>query len=138
MISARWKRNVEPPKLASELITLSLKDLMWVEKNPKYTIEMNNWIKGCQVCFAGSVMIRRFKVPDDAYGPSDFTTEWANAFWALNCFRNGAITKGLRHLGIGREGVEIYSVEVCTYKHDPIAFKRDMRNLITLLRREGL
>jgi len=140
MIKSRWKRNVEPPTLPSELIALALRDIKWVEKHPKYFVKMETWRSGCGVCFAGSVMTRRFKITDGRCTPCLFTTEWANAFWALDRFRLGAVTEGLRHLGIRLQfdDTEIFSVDVCPYEHDPDSFKRDIGNLITLLQREGL
>jgi len=135
MISARWKRNTEPPSLPSELLTLALRDLSWVEEHPTYTISMGSWVWNCKVCFAGAVMARRFKIPDGLCGPALFTKEWKNAFWALDCFRQGYITSGLCHLDIKRA---FNRVHVCSYWQGPASFKRSMRNLIILLRREGL
>jgi len=135
MIDAHWKRNVEPPELASDLIALALRDLSWVERHDTYTIEMSNWIKHCSVCFAGAVMARRFKIPDGPCGPNLFSYKWGEAFWALNAFRQGHISRALSTLGIKRH---FNSVKISPYGVDPVKFKHDIGCLITLLRRKGL
>jgi len=135
MISARWKRNVEPPARPSELLALALRDIEWVEKNPKYDIDMTIWFSRCSVCFAGAVMVRRFKIPDDRCCPSNFTHNWNRAFWSLNAFRNGDITDALSNLGIERE---LGCIKISPYCQGPSAFKRDILRLIKLLRKEKL
>jgi len=135
MISARWKRNVEPPSLPSKLVALALRDLEWVEKHPEYTICMESWVNGCHVCFAGAIMVRRFHSISGC-GPSHYSGKWNDAFYALNSFRQGDIKTGLERLNIYRE---FRSLDIIyPYWVDPVAFKRCMRDVITFLQEEGL
>jgi len=134
MITSRWKRNVVPPTVPSELLTMGLRDLSWVEKHGKYKINMYTWASECEVCFAGSVMVRRFHhIP--GCGPNHYSRKWNDAFYALNAFRLGDVTKGLEHMDIYRT---FECIHVPPYWHYPGAFKRCMEDLVTRLRREGL
>jgi len=134
MIISYWKRNVEPPTVPSRLLALALRDLIWAEKHPKYDIDMGTWVDNCSVCFAGSVIVRRFKNINGCC-PNDFSPAWSNAFYALDAFRQGNVVQGLRCLGVKRKFASVY---VSVYGCNPIAFKRNIRCLIARLRREGL
>jgi len=134
MISARWKRNISPPSLPSELVALALRDLTWAEKDSRYTINMHTWVDSCGVCFAGAVMARRFKIPVQC-SPDEFDSAWTAAFYALEEFRQGDITGGLAYLGIKRA---FKRMDFCFYGYDPILFKRNMMRMIVFLRGKGL
>jgi len=134
MIKCRWKRNTAPPALPSDLIALALKDLSWVEEHNEYDINMIVWAENCAVCFAGAVMVRRFKIPDECC-PTDFDSAWESAFYALDSFRMGCVSDGLNYLGFKRQFKEM---RICSYHQNHIHFKQDMNNLITFLQRNGL
>jgi len=86
------------------------------------------------VCFAGSIMARRFDV-DWTCGPRDFDVPWTNAFLALNKFRAGQIANALELLG---HDTDFCDLAITPYWRDSVRFKRDIRDLISFLRREGL
>lgn len=58
---------------ASELIELALSDLLKIERDPRYEINMSVWHSGsldtaagaspCYVCLAGSVLAKTFRIP---------------------------------------------------------------------------
>jgi len=134
MIKAIHLRDTKPPKLPSKLLAMALNDLEWVEKHKKYDIYMDIWVDDCMVCFAGSVMVRRFYI-DRRCRPLDFDWPWRHAFLALNYFREGRIMSALRYLDYHHH---FKDVDIPHYQYDPTNFKQNIRELIKFLQEENL
>lgn len=101
----------------------------------------------CQVCLAGSVIAGTLNTdPSESVGPGDFaagcdrtTTE---KLFALNSIRGGYLWSALRSMGrIGRcDGKHSElpeEIDVVRYEEDPKLWRRQMNNIIKLLKRHG-
>ena len=91
------------PDKASELIRLAVNDLIAVEANPTYRIDMGTWHSGwsytqpCLVCFAGAVMANTCKVhTSSVVYPDNFDRDTSSKLSALDFFRVGDIQGGLK------------------------------------------
>lgn len=134
------------PDLPSKLLEVALLDLEKLEKNPAYSINMDNWHSvgasgKCRVCLAGCVMTLELgaDIYDDV-APSRYPSRDADKLWALNQFRCGRIIPGILYLG---EELEYrykgkHCVPVVPYEDNPEDFKRDMVDLIVYLESQGL
>ncbi len=100
------KKKTRIPRKPSALIRLALKDLKAVEKDKRYIVDMGEWhyfqpeMKKCEVCLAGSVLAKTKTLP--LASTRRDVPRWA---LALNAFREGDISHGLKHLGISKTPV---------------------------------
>jgi hypothetical protein len=133
--------------LPSELITLAVRDLEKVEKDPGYSVEMNDWHRfsqlsqTCRVCFAGSIMAKSFDLlPTECVGSgdSDFTPDEWRCFAALDYFRVGDVQFALEELKRPHPSELEKNFDVDPYHRSPEKFKRRMRAMSRLLRYHGL
>lgn len=119
------------PDKPSELIRLALKDLALVEKDDRYKVDMNvyhclmSWTGKCAVCFAGSIQAKSLNasVFIDTR-PSTFDIDTREKLYALDRFRLGFISYGLRFMDIPFD--KHIRVPVTPYETSPAKFKRDM------------
>ncbi len=140
-------KSVLPDK-PSDLIYVALRDLAKCERSPKYNIDMTDWHYPaddgvCEVCLAGSVMAKTFKVDRNedltpcgiGIAPSD-----ALKLGALNHFRAGEIIYGLREINLHRskEAENIKDIVVQQYHDNPTKFKANMRKIARHLKSIGL
>lgn len=125
----------------SNLIKLALKDLRKCEKDPRYVVNMNAWHwpnrkRKCEICLAGAIMSQTKGCPiKQDTTPVDFGKVWEERFEAVDCFRIGEIRYGLSWLGIDREFDDI---TVPAYEEDRDGFYEAMKEIITLLKENGL
>lgn len=134
----------------SALIKVALADLAKVERSKKFVVNMSTWMaqghRGpCEVCFAGSVMAKSLGAVMEVGHcgamcyPEDFSDRNAQAFYALNCLRNGQVSSAARHLGrLAAHRLEPLDRRVVAYGIAPKAWRRDMRKLVRDLEAEGL
>lgn len=134
------------PDKPSALIRLALLDLMKVEADPFYKVDMSDWHNGgrrdtpvCHVCFAGAVMSRSLKTSFEAdITPADFEEDIANKLSALDEFRQGEIRYGLCAMKLEvPEGLTGH-VAVTSYQRSPARFRADMTIMADLLEEHGL
>lgn len=97
----------QAPEKLSAAIRLALHDLEIVEKDPRYSVDMNTWHSGsryssdgkCHVCFAGSVMAvsREFDINYcmDAQGSP---WDWKLVYHALDEVRRGRVSRALLYM----------------------------------------
>lgn len=108
------------PKLLSEGLRLALKDLAWIEANPKYQINMGIWhtprfesidkptsddpykqvkkFEVCEVCFAGSVIAHTMKCkPTEDVNLYHFSPAVRNKLLALDSIREGNISGAINN-----------------------------------------
>lgn len=145
------------PKTPSILIFMAIEDVKWIEKSKQYTIQMNEWhtpellsIRGgkvCEVCLAGSVMVRRFPRKNDhklCRTPGQFGDHNNNIFRALNLLRTGNITGFVNSLDYHYEYTvlckdsKIYDVVIPKYGNDPKGFKQSLLKLAAKFKAIGL
>ena len=144
------------PRVPSALITLAIDDLELVERDRRYSVNMNTWHRpgvthklslsasgACQVCLAGAVMAKSFgvSVHEDVV-PSQFTGNY-DALMTLEQLRQGFVA--LAFVMLLNE--ERYSnkalkwlpecVKVRSYEVNPEAFKRRMRAMARWFKRHG-
>jgi hypothetical protein len=123
----------------SELLELALNDLEKCESDPKYKIEMSNWLEHrdevCEVCMAGAVMAQTLKCYHlKEATPENFTDLWEGRFDAIDSFRIGYIAQGFDDLDLEFPDDLPQRIEVTHYIDDDVKFKKDMRGLIELLK----
>lgn len=144
------KRNLKTPQLAnkpSECIIQAVADLVSVEKIKKtYTVDMNTFHEHegnglrCSVCFAGAVIARAGNDPKVYIEPSYFPDDVRNKLHALDDFRNGDLSNGLRRFGVKKIPIVLQSeyVNITDYQDNPKQFKKDMLELASNLTLLGL
>jgi len=134
-----------PDKL-SDTIDLALVDLVKAEKSPGYAVEMCEWhnptVSGiCEVCLAGSVMAFTLGVTkDDSCAPSSLDQPLDGKLSALEEIRCGDIYSAIYEFY--RTNIESADIpkkrRVIGYSTDPEGFKQELRDIATMLRKEGL
>lgn len=138
-----FEDNPLPEKL-SDCILLALEDLERVEKDARYTVDMDTWHKAngvCRVCLAGAVISGLVNDPCISVSPIDVLGPSSSQLCALDAVRlgfvRGAVTQytnqawsEVRHIP-GFVPVKKYSL------YDPDAFKTDLRNIAAMLREAG-
>ena len=134
------------PDLPSELIKLALEDLIIIEADPEYEVDMTDWhapnSRGhCFVCLAGAVMANTLDTSryEDVV-PGEFDEDTRRKLLALNSFRMGYIHIRLKELGISDT---IYSdlpmeIPITTYRDDPTEWKEGMNKMASMLEEVGL
>lgn len=136
-------RVTKLPDKPSALIRLALRDLEAVERMPKrYRIDMyaihdpaDDGV--CEVCFAGAVMARSFKLPPDKLSmPRDVTNE-PEKLWALDSFRRGFVENAFQEMDRERPDGVPPAYRVPDYSHSPSRFKASMRRIATRLAKHG-
>jgi len=148
-------KMIKPPKKLSALIWLALGDLVKVEKDKRYQVNMTSWHKPefgrCNVCFAGSVMAKTLKTAhkfDADLNSVDFSYEWKLAFQALDAVRQGEIYDALDchcHTDLSFKFLKsFYGMEndfwdeQISYYSDPKEFKEAMADIAVMLESHGL
>jgi hypothetical protein len=149
-------------KKLSTLLRLALKDLARAERSKRYVINMGTWHEPvqaydastgscqetgkCQVCLAGSVIAGTLNAdlsecvePCDYEVGRDCTT--VNKLYALNSIRQGHIQSALQSIGRLKmwhaHKTLPSSIDVTKYESDPKLWRRQMNNIIKLLKRHG-
>ena len=141
------------PKTLWALTKLALKDLILVEKDPVYRVNMGRWHypepEGgfCSACFAGGVLAKTIKVPSKIEVQVNLGDVLAPAAGSLDALRRGAfalavsyhrdITFNAACLLVESKGLKTY-YSVKTYDTNPAAFKASMRRMIKRLKKANL
>ena len=113
----------------SVLLNLALNDLELINKDPNYIINMEYWQKEtkgkpCEVCLAGSVLAKTFKVPrvdiawlENVTGSKETSDKLGigehliNKLKAIDYIRSGDLIMALLHLGHTEEEEAVDSIE---------------------------
>lgn len=117
------------PDRPGDLIRLAIGDLALVEADPNYRVNMWTWHaprlgEPCNVCLAGSVMAKTLDcAPTKSTDPWSFPGGVAAKLNALNYFRTGEVTAGLREMGM--EPL-VQDMRITHHALNPTAFRRDM------------
>jgi len=108
----RLQATIDAPLKLSDAIDIALEDFKIIRLDPRYEINMSKWHEpdmaydeasgedrpACAVCFAGTVMARRFPLdPGAETNPScgDFSDAWKNTFNALDYLRGGNVSSAV-------------------------------------------
>jgi hypothetical protein len=108
----RLQATIEAPTKLSDAIDIALEDFKIIRTDPRYEIDMTKWHEpdmvydpssdedrpACAVCFAGTVMARRFPLdPGTETNPrcGDFSDAWKNTFNALDYLRGGHVSSAV-------------------------------------------
>lgn len=156
------KQKLNTQKLHIAL-TQALDDLEWIEKNPKFEVDMDYWVSKdesygevCRVCLAGSSMIRRTDV-DIAPEALDYTADFGDddcpfgideslVFRALDEVRHYNLKNALGYL-YPQIKADMYldlifdecSVpDTVTYESNAEVFKRNMREIAEILKKHDV
>jgi hypothetical protein len=157
--AVRKKKPVLLSSVPSQAIKQAIKDLIKVEGNKNYHVDMGLWhepthieyrgnkeIQQCSVCLAGSVISRIAKDPTRDLTPNDFRDHkvgWhslGDLLEGLDCFRKGFVMDGLEAFGISWIEMPIglaEFVDVTEYGSDPDEFKGEMLELAGTLEKLG-
>lgn len=131
--------QVTLPDKPSELLAIALEDLELCEMDPVYEIDMGEFHKPdgakCLVCFAGSVLAKRFEISPDVFW-NDIEEELDDAdldkIMAIDYLRGGCMEEGGEYLG-----VEIPLSDRSMPPYESPNFKPAIRQLITDLAKVG-
>lgn len=132
----------------------ALEDLKWVERSKRFSVYMHQWVFGdqntCQVCLAGSTLIRRTKFAqkeiDAAMGEGGVSHEWEKALltrskmYALNEVREADWVAFMRFWPYYKKQMERALPELPelpAYEEDPKAFKSGLRKAAKVFERCG-
>lgn len=142
------KKNVPPaPTKLSAAIEMALADLVLVEADPNYKINMcvfHDPCGGtgpCLVCLAGSVMAKTLKSRWDLRVlTKDFGCEWRKVFVALDWIRCGEVYQALQEMGQVRRDTAAYRVSPgwVDYLDQPEKFKLWLECVVEGLKKKGL
>lgn len=142
--------RVALPDKPSALIRVALADLAKVEADPKYRVDMSEWVlwdgdsSPCEVCFAGAVIVGTLgggpNFTEDFFRshPHLFDSGTSRKLHALDAFRNGYVSLALEHMGIyGRDKV-LLNRTLSPYEIDRAAWRADMEKLANDLQMVGI
>ncbi len=122
------------PYIPSELITIALEDLEWVEKNRRYAVKMNHWHSPlkrgwffntpCKVCLAGAVMAHSLGIETDmSKSPSFFPTKYSEPLYAIDRLRCGDLSGAFVVLRLPLCPDLPSRFDIPYYSDDPVGFK---------------
>ncbi len=129
------------PDKPSELITLALNDLLKVEKDKRYKIDMDTWHTPngkCAICLAGAVMAKSLGADIHMSSTPAYAGSNTNKLCALEWFRLGVVDTGISIL----EGYSYYDKIDSRHipKYSPknrLRFFRAMRKLARDFKKVG-
>lgn len=140
-----------PEMQPSALLRLALGDMDLAERHPDYEVSMYDWhgpiteTDVCEVCLAGAVIAFSLDGKwSDRLGPHSFLdgslpTRTSRYLHALDHFRCGKVTSGVRSMGIGpSEWPVVMGGDVVQYGEDAELFRRDMWTIVAQLEEAGL
>lgn len=156
-----WASNTLPPNLKMhELLKLAMDDLgateLACERGAPVRIDMSDWfyandrkqggewVRVCEVCFAGGVMWQHLGVPVDGEGmhrsialPHNFDKYTERCLLSLNKLRTGMVGEAYHNRGVRRVPHDLIPLVMpaCDYKVSPTDFKRDMQRIYEVLLR---
>ena len=141
------------PDKPSDLLELSLKDLIRAERRKHVKIDMSTYhyprsahsqTGSCYVCLAGAMMIGSLNTSIDFQaGTGDWGIQVQHKLYAIDAFREGYLAQGCEWMGaeITCEFEETTLPRVVTipdYSNNRSGFKRGIRKIIRALREKGL
>lgn len=144
-------KTLKKYKKLSTLLRIALKDLSKAERSKKYVVNMGQWhspdLQGrCHVCLAGAVMANSLEVPIDRSASPEICRDEldsngvsdAEKLYALNHVRSGDMVAALYNLSVDRIPADMPAqVDVVSYREDPKLWRRQMNNIIKLLKKYG-
>lgn len=151
------KIKIELPSKPSELIRVAIADLEKIERDPRYRVKMSRWHEApnpdvvalnpnhglkCDVCLAGAALACHGYPIDQSLNGVDNIEDGLtvrNKIMALDMFRNGRVSDGLRLMGsAGFEDVRMhYKHDVPDYHVQPEGFKIAMLDMADTLAENG-
>jgi len=138
-------RKVTPriSSVPSRAIYQALRDLEWVERSKRFTVEMGLWFEPeahgrCCVCLAGAVLAHAGNSAKLDLCPSNFNKQTARRLCGLDCFRSGALAAGLEEFGRAVPNHLPSYIDIVEYEDDPWLFKQQLRALADLLKANKL
>jgi hypothetical protein len=140
-------RELPLPDKLSDLIQMALGDLMKVEQNGNYEIDMNSWHMPrpnnlCRVCMAGAVLARFLKPDEYCSSPEGmFDRDTLLKLLAIDLVRVGCLRTAAACLGRTYDGhvdlIALPNRQHPRYEIDPAAFRNSISNSIIILRNAG-
>ncbi len=134
----------------SRMLEMALEDLVAIETDPGYGIDMGVWHERgqerpsvCYVCLAGSVMAKSLDLSKDEgfqHGRHRWGNDVANRLKALNSLRKGCVTTAFLHMGtLAPEGIKdsMPSRDPVYLSKDKSIFRGDMQAIIAELKKHG-
>jgi hypothetical protein len=140
------------PNKPSAIIRMALTDLSAVEKDKRYDINMCTWHSpleydegeqrkndpSCEVCMAGAVIANAGNDMNMSILPDMFDDATENKLLAIDCFREGDISRGLDYLKIDKPRFMAEWVEITGYYGNKTKFKKQMSELADVFEEYGL
>lgn len=132
------------PDKPSAILRAALGDLVKAEKDPKFVVEMGNWVEvdqktnRCEVCLAGSALVNTCQMGPRPFDWDEIPDSLDRKMEFLNDVRCGWIESGLYMLGIGRPKGIPENVDIIDYDIDPAEFKADLHWLADRFEAAGI
>lgn len=132
------------PNKLSDLIEVALEDLEKVEKDKRYTVDMQFWhtptdnFTGCSVCLAGAVIAKSLNVPIQELSSLDkFKISIRRKLVALDQVRDSKVGNAIRILKRDSVTVPLEYYSVPSYDEDRPGFKKALQAIAKELRKLG-
>jgi len=155
MATKKKKISVRLPNKLGKMLTKALDDLEWVEKNPKFKVNMKTFARRlnksgvCEVCLGGTQLIDG--LPNDPInlcdGDSVFSVvskSLARKMFALDNLRQGLVGEAIAELEnpdpketVFGDGHEL-DCDVADYHNNPELWKAQMRLLAVKLEQANI
>lgn len=132
------------PGRPSRLIAIALEEVEYIEKLPKFQVQMAEWIAkdeatgDCAVCFAGAVMVMRLGAKMGKHTSIHNFPHEKCALKAIDLLRCGEVTSALGFLGLPREWGAQFDREIVSYDEDSSLCKAQLRELKDKLLKMGM
>ena len=150
------KRQTPLSNKPSVALRQALSDLKWVEKSKRFDVDMDWWVTSyssvCEVCLAGSVLIRRTKyaqeIIDTNFGDQVICEEliWEQSktlrekMYALNNARSARWEHFIRRWPSYKKQMKkalTWLPEFSTYEQDPKEFKAGLLKAAKVFEKHG-
>ena len=139
-----------PDKLG-ELLHVALADLLAVEQDPAYVVNMGYWHNPrtwgpdytepplCAVCLAGAVMATTLHADNQALMvPAMYPDSIRRKLMALDYLKDGRLPAAAATLNIVLPATMLHHFDMPRYDDNPERFKRKLASMAELLKKENL
>jgi len=146
------KISVRLPNKLGKMLTKALDDLEWVEKNPKYKVNMMEFARKrahsgvCEVCLGGSQLIGNLPKGEFVIRPAEhLSPSTARKLFALDALRKGFVGNAIAEIQSSDPSMPVAAddhvldmEDVASYHDNPELWKAQMRLLAVKLEQANI